>query len=170
MLFLQRKKTRKALTDAGFSATEADVLSRHATVRSIKIGERLTKLGGYSDKVFLLTKGSLTASRPSMPPREVEINTGSPVVIGEISALRDRLFAVAEVVASADSEALVFPASRLSLAMGLSPRLSEIVNTQRAARLQEMDNSYKKQRLKQWDSYQAYVKALSRSNEVSSDR
>jgi len=48
--------------------------------------------------------------------------------------------------------------------MGASQRLSDVVLSQRTARLDDMARALKEQRLSQWAAYESYLEAISRSD------
>jgi CRP-like cAMP-binding protein len=164
MRLFKKKSILEALRMAGFTQGEAEQVARYSKISSLQDGDKLTEIGGYSSEVYLLVSGTVLVSKASGDSFELESSFNKPVVIGEISALRDRLFSVATVTATGPVTAIVFSASRLSNIMGASQRLSDVVLSQRAARLDDMARALKEQRLSQWAAYESYLEAISRSD------
>lgn len=163
MKLTKRRSTTEALKKAGFTPAEAASLSRNCSVVTIKKGDQLTKVGGYSRTVFLIVDGSVDVTKASGEPHSIAASYENPLVIGEISALMDRLYNVASVAASEDVHAVVMPSKKLARLMESSPRLSEIVQTQRQERLDEMHQERQVQRSSQHAAYEVYLSALSRT-------
>ena len=148
---------------AGFAQSEANQVARYAKLSTLESGRELTSLGGYSSDVYLLVSGTVLVAKASSDAFELEASFDKPVVIGEISALRDRLFSVASVTTVSSVTAIVFSASKLAELVEASPRLSGVVLSQRSARLNDMTEALKEHRIGQWAAYESYLEAVSRN-------
>ena len=148
---------------AGFAQSEANQVARYAKLSTLESGCELTSLGGYSSDVYLLVSGTVLVAKASSDAFELEASFDKPVVIGEISALRDRLFSVASVTTVSSVTAIVFSASKLAELVEASPRLSGVVLSQRSARLNDMTEALKEHRIGQWAAYESYLEAVSRN-------
>jgi CRP-like cAMP-binding protein len=163
MRLFKRQSTLEALRMAGFAQSESSQVARYAKLSTLQTGYELTSLGGYSSEVYLLVSGTVLVAKASSDAFELEASFDKPVVIGEISALRDRLYSVASVTAVSSVTAIVFPASKLVELIDASPRLSGIVLSQRSARLYDMTEALKEQRISQWTAYESYLEAIYRN-------
>ena len=163
MRLFKRQSTLEALRMAGFAQSEANQVARYAKLSTLESGRELTSLGGYSSDVYLLVSGTVLVAKASSDAFELEASFDKPVVIGEISALRDRLFSVASVTTVSSVTAIVFSASKLAELVEASPRLSGVVLSQRSARLNDMTEALKEHRIGQWAAYESYLEAVSRN-------
>lgn len=164
MGFAKKRETIEILKRAGFASDEAAVLSKSARLVDVKKGDRLTEIGGYSRVVYLLVSGSVDVTKASGVTRSIKASSANPLIIGEISALMDRLYTVASVVATEKAQAVVVPSKKLASLMELSPRLSSIVQSQRSERLDEMHEALVAQRSSQRAAYESYLSALSKQD------
>lgn len=152
----RRSAVRAAAAALSLPAAEAEVLVRHARVRTWNDEDRLAVMGGLGAAVHVILDGE--ASVRTAAGMQPQVGAGS--VIGEMYAGNVRWYQLADVVCVGPVRTLTVPVSAWRIVEAQCPTLAAIVAAQRTPRIAALEAAIYEERAQRWDQYQTAMAAL----------
>ena len=157
-----RDEALAALEAMGLSRAEAALVARSAHLATLQPGELITRLGGYGRAVTLVFSGALEVSRPGDRVFEIRPELSRPEVIGELTALGDQLFQVADVRVVEPAFCVTIHAEKLRNLLPRVPVLRAYIDASHTSRREQLFEESASARVAQYEAYQTYLAALDR--------
>jgi hypothetical protein len=161
---IQRKlpAQRRAVVDAalqlGCSQEEAQLISRHAHVRTYTPGHMIARLGSMGGTMHIIVDGDVVVRR--LNHEDVTISTRG--VIGELSALKENWYQVADVECSTPVTALVFDADQYKAFADARGVVTNLVEDARTVRAGILESERQAARVEAWERYQSIKQYIGR--------
>jgi hypothetical protein len=146
----QRRAVVDAALQLGCSQEEAKRISWRADVRTYEAGHLITRLRGYGTTINIIVTGEVVVRRP----RQEDAVVGARSVIGELSALRENWYQVADVECLTSVTALVFTADRYMSFAKAGGVVAELVEAARTARVGILEDEREASQLAAWERWQ----------------